>query len=53
MAVVGENSNPIFADWVYIVVQHPPRPTVFKAVVAWERRRGTDHSNLAGGALRE
>jgi hypothetical protein len=52
-AVVGENSNPSFADWVYIVVQHPPRPTTFKAVVGWERRRGADRSNLEGGTLRE
>jgi hypothetical protein len=48
-AVVGENSNPSFADWVYIVVQHPPRPTTFKAVVGWDRRRGADRSNLEGG----
>ena len=51
--VVGENSTPTFADWVYIVVQHPPRPTTFKAVVGWDRRRGADRSNLEGGALRE
>ena len=47
--VVGENSNPSFADWVYIIVQHPPQPTTFKAVVGWERRRGSDRSNLEGG----
>lgn len=52
-AVVGENSNPTFADWVYIVVEHPPRPTTFKAVVGWERRRGADRSNLEGSTLRE
>ena len=52
-AVVGENSNPIFADWVYLVIQNPPAPTTFRAVVAWERRRGADRSNLEGGALRE
>lgn len=48
-AVVGENSNPSFADRVYIMVEHPPRPTTFKAVVGWDRRRSADHSNLEGG----
>ena len=53
-AVVGENSNPSFADWVYIVVEHPPRPTTFRAVVGWDRRRGADRSNLEGpSTLRE
>ncbi|HSE05790.1 MAG TPA: hypothetical protein VLK35_16700 [Methylomirabilota bacterium] len=51
--VIGENSNPSFADWVYIVVQHPPRPATFKAVVGWERRRGADRSNLEGVTTRE
>jgi hypothetical protein len=52
-AVVGENSNPSFADWVYIVLEHPPRPTTFKAVVGWDRRRGADRSNLEGPTLRD
>jgi hypothetical protein len=52
-AVVGENSSPSFADWVYIVVEHPPRPTTFKAVVGWDRRRGADRSNLEGPTLRD
>ena len=52
-AVVGESSNPTFADWVYIVIQHPPRPTAFRAVVGWERRRGADRSNLEGATIRE
>ncbi|SRR6266849_225551 len=52
-AVVGESSNPAFADWVYIVVQHPPGPTIFKAVVGWERRRAADRSNLEGVGVRE
>ena len=51
--VVGENSNPSFADWVYLVVQHPPQPATFKAVVAWERRRGSDRSNIEGASPRE
>jgi hypothetical protein len=52
-AVVGESANPSFADWVYIVIQHPPQPTTFKAVVGWERRRGADRSNLEGASPRE
>lgn len=52
-AVVGESSNPSFADWVYIVIQHPSQPTTFKAVVGWERRRGADRSNLEGASPRE
>ncbi len=52
-AVVGESSNPTFADWVYLIIQHPPRPATFKAVVGWERRRGADRSNLEGATIRE
>lgn len=51
--VVGENSNPTFADWVYIVVQHPAQPASFKAVVGWERRRGADRSNLESPTMRD
>lgn len=51
--VVGENSNPTFADWVYIVVQNPAKPTTFKAVIGWERRRGADRSHLEGGGPRQ
>jgi len=51
--VVAENPNPSFADWVYIVVQHPPQPATFKVVVGWERRRGADRSNLEGASPRE
>jgi hypothetical protein len=52
-AVVGESSNPSFADWVYVVIQHPPQPATFKAVVGWERRRGADRSNLEGASPRD
>lgn len=48
-AVIGINENPSFADWVYFVVQHPPKPTTFKAVIGWERRRSADRSNFEGG----
>jgi hypothetical protein len=47
-AVIGVNDNPSFADWVYFVVEHPARPTTFKAVVGWERRRSADRSNFEG-----
>ena len=45
---VGINDNPSFADWVYFVVEHPPKPTTFKAVIGWERRRSGDRSNFEG-----
>jgi hypothetical protein len=48
-AVVGVNDNPSFGDWVYFVIEHPPKPTTFKAVVGWERRRSADRSNFDGG----
>jgi hypothetical protein len=46
--VVGESDNPSFADWVYVVVEHPPGPATFKVVVGWERRRSTDVPNVEG-----
>jgi len=49
--IVGVNENPSFADWVYIVVEHPPKPTAFKAVVGWDRRRSGDRSNFEGPRL--
>jgi hypothetical protein len=51
--VVGENSNPSFADWVYIVVEHSPRPTTFRAVVGWDRRRSADRYNLESPTVRD
>jgi hypothetical protein len=50
-AVVGINDNPSFADWVYLVVEHPAKPTTFKAVIGWERRRSGDRSNFDGPML--
>jgi hypothetical protein len=47
-AVVGTNENPQFSDWVYFLVEHPAEPTTFKAVVAWERRRGADRWDAPG-----
>lgn len=47
-AVVGVNDNPSFADWVYIVVEHPAAAATFKAVVGWGRRQSTDRSNIEG-----
>ena len=51
--MIGINDNPSFADWVYLVVEHPPKPTTFKAVIGWERRRSSDRSNFEGpGVIR-
>lgn len=47
-AVVGINDNPTFADWVYFIIEHPSKPTTFKAVIGWERRRSSDRSNFEG-----
>jgi len=47
-AVIGINENPTFIDWVYFIVQHPPKPTTFKVVIGWERRRSADRSNFEG-----
>ena len=36
-----------------LVVEHPPKPTTFKAVIGWERRRSGDRSNFEGvGVIR-
>jgi hypothetical protein len=48
-AIAGINENPTFSDWVFLVVEHPARPAVFKAVFGWDRRRTSDRSNLEGG----
>jgi hypothetical protein len=38
---------------VYLVVEHPPKPTTFKAVIGWERRRSSDRYNFEGvGVIR-
>jgi hypothetical protein len=44
-AIVGVNDNASFADWVYIVIDHPANPTTFKAVVGWDRRWTGDRPN--------
>jgi hypothetical protein len=49
-AVVGVNDNR-FADWVYLVVEHPAKSTTFKAVLGWERRRSGDRSNFDSPSL--
>jgi hypothetical protein len=46
--VVGINDDPGFADWVFILVEHPAKPATFKAVVGWDRRRAGDRPNLGG-----
>jgi hypothetical protein len=47
-AIVGINDNPSFADWVYVVVQHPAKPATFDVVMGWDRRRSGDRSNFEG-----
>jgi hypothetical protein len=34
--VVAENTDPVFADHVYIIVKHAEGPTTYEAVVAWK-----------------
>lgn len=46
--VVGVNDSPTFADWVYLVVQHPPQPAGFKVVLGWARRISADKSSKEG-----
>jgi hypothetical protein len=38
-AVVGVNTNAMFPDQVYIIVQHAEAPTTYKAVLVWRRRQ--------------
>jgi hypothetical protein len=45
---VGVNDTPAFADWVYLVVQHPPQPAAFKVVLGWARRISADTSSKEG-----
>jgi hypothetical protein len=44
--IVGTNEDPLFADWVYIVVEHPPQPATFNVVVGWDRRHLGDSPNV-------
>jgi hypothetical protein len=44
--VVGVNDNPSFADWVYIIVEHPTRSATFKVALGWDRRRADDRPNI-------
>ncbi len=46
--LVGINETPGFADWVYLIVQHPPQPATFKAVLGWGRRMSGDKSSKEG-----
>ncbi len=52
-AVVGVNENPSFGDWVFLLVENPPAPTTFKAVIGWDRRRSADRSALEGPGSRD
>jgi hypothetical protein len=44
-AVVGVNTTA--GDWVHLVIEPPPTPTPFKAVIGW-RRRGASDEVIAG-----
>jgi len=46
--LVGINETPGFADWVYLLVQHPPQPATFKVVLGWGRRMSGDKSSKEG-----
>ncbi|HET8576810.1 MAG TPA: hypothetical protein VFO18_06920 [Methylomirabilota bacterium] len=38
-AAVGENFNATFPDQVYLIVDQPPQPMTFKAVLVWRERQ--------------
>jgi hypothetical protein len=46
--LVGINETPAFADWVYLIVQHPPQAATFKVVLGWGRRMSGDKSSKEG-----
>lgn len=37
-ALVGVDTNPTFPDRVFLVIDQPPAPAVFKAALAWRKR---------------
>jgi hypothetical protein len=45
-AVVGSYPR---GDWVYLVIEQPPTPTTFKAVVGWRQRGANDGVEHGGG----
>ncbi len=45
-AVVGENRTG--GDWVYFVIEQPPAPTTFRAVIGWARSALEDLNTHAG-----
>jgi len=47
-AVVGVNTNQIFADQVYLLVRHAEVPTTYQAVLAWRSRQ--NDRQVPGGA---
>jgi len=48
-AVVGTGG--IYGDWVYLLVEDPPEPTTFRAVIGWTYR-GSGDQGIQGGASR-
>jgi hypothetical protein len=51
-AVVGRSEDPLRADHVYLVVQHPAEPRTFKAVVGWRPRPTQDFRIQSPGVER-
>jgi hypothetical protein len=37
-AVMAANSNPMWPDQVYLVVEQAPQPTIYRAVLGWRQR---------------
>jgi hypothetical protein len=46
--VVGVNQG-WYADWVYILVEHPPSPATFKVAIGWETRPEAEKFQTPGG----
>jgi len=47
-ALVGVDTNPVVPDTVFLIIEQPPAPTVFKAALAWRMRPGTHESQFEG-----
>ncbi len=49
-AVVGQDG--VGGDWVYLIVDQPPQPTTFKAVVGWNLKGVNDRNHIHGTPAR-
>jgi hypothetical protein len=50
-AVIGVNDARHYSDYVYLVVEHSPEPTTFKAIVGWRRRPDADNLIQSPGGI--